>query len=581
MWTLTLDFINNQDNIEKHVHFDRTTNVEDDEDTGMDPDIDEEEEDEPLSSLAVRSLIGAGAYGHVYHASWKGRKVAIKKFLVLQDEVHQTEAIQREIEILRNAVDRRIIQFYGTTYHEGMLVLVMECAEGGSLQRAINGQRLTNWSTKTRITQEIAQGLAFIHHEGIIHRDLKSMNVLLTRHMEVKLCDFGLATIKVRSASMSSTLKGTSRWMAPELFVARPKYSTKSDMYALGMVMWEMAANCTVPFQEQLDNPTVVTIVMRGEREELPEETPDDYCNWVKRCWAQDPLERPEASEMIMISLTAEIAGMTVSPPSSAESARGKGGAIAHQAGDVGSLSTRANQGDVKAQMALAAMYEKGVGVDQSYSKAFKWYLRAAAQECTEAEYKLGDFFYYGRGTQRNHSVAAYWIRQAAERGHAVAQKDLGWMYGNGEGVEQDYAKAVSWYLKSAEQGNMGAQKNLGVMYHNGQGVDQDYAKAASWYRKSAEQGSATAQNNLGVMYASGLGVEQDYVEAMAWYFKSAEQGSATAQINLGVIYENGQGVQKDIQQAIHWYTKAADQGHPQAKQRLVALEYVDIQDSV
>ncbi|KAF9972425.1 hypothetical protein BGZ73_004446, partial [Actinomortierella ambigua] len=132
----------------------------------------------------------------------------------------------------------------------------MDYAEGGSLKRAIDGGRITDWTDKKRIAQEIVRGLAYIHHEGVIHRDLKSMNILFTRHMEVKLCDFGLATLKVRSASLTPTLK------------------------------------------EQPNNEMVIRHVEAGRREELPENTPDDYRKWIERCWDHDPLMRPEASEM-------------------------------------------------------------------------------------------------------------------------------------------------------------------------------------------------------------------------------------------------------------------------------------------
>ncbi|KAF9970514.1 hypothetical protein BGZ73_006785, partial [Actinomortierella ambigua] len=129
-----------------------------------------------MSSLVVRKIIGAGGYGHVYHASWNGRKAAVKKFYVFQDDVRQSAAIQREISILEKLRYRYIIQFYGTTYHEGKLVLIMDYAEGGNLKRAIDGRRVTDWPTKIRIAQEIVRGLAYIHHEGVIHRDLKSLN---------------------------------------------------------------------------------------------------------------------------------------------------------------------------------------------------------------------------------------------------------------------------------------------------------------------------------------------------------------------------------------------------------------------
>ncbi|KAG0250836.1 copper transport protein ctr1 [Actinomortierella ambigua] len=540
-----------------------------------------------MSSLVIHSLIGAGAYGHVYHASWKERRVAVKKFYVVQDDVHQIAAIQREVEILKTLAYRHIIQFYGTTYHEGMLLLIMDYAEGGSLQRAITARRLTDWPTKIRIAHEIARGLAYIHHEGVIHRDLKSGNVLLTRLMEVKLCDFGLATVKIRAASMSTTLKGAFRWMAPELFALRPEYSTKSDMYALGMVMWEMAANSTMPFQRQADNQTVMIFVKSGEREELPCDTPVEYRKWVERCWAQNPLERPEASQMAMeddiphmtigtetdvtmMSATTEYPRMAI-PPMSREGTRATAGIVSHTPSYYDVIHSRANGGDVEAQMALAATYENGVGVHRDHAEAIKWYLRAADQGSIEAQCKAGELFYHGCGTPMNLFVAAYWTRQAAAKGHPLAQYNLGWMYSNGHGVERNYVEAVSWYRKSAEQKMAAAQYSLGVMYANGHGVKRDYTKAASWYSKSAEQGNDNAQYNLGLIYENGQGVKRDYVAAVSWYHKSAEQGNAAAQYNLGMAYENGHGTRKDIQQATLWYRKAAEQGHLEAKGKISA----------
>ncbi|KAG0250204.1 mitogen-activated protein kinase kinase kinase 9 [Actinomortierella ambigua] len=181
--------------------------------------------------------------------------------------------------------------------------MITDFAEGGTLQSAIQGKRLGDgWVKKDQISKEIAKGLAYIHSNKIIHRDLKSGNVLLTQYLEVKLCDFGLAQIKINTASSHTSdrgsAEGTLRWMAPEVLALRPKYSTKSDMYALGMVMWEMAANCTTPFQEQRDNNVVVGFVRQGDREEIPEKTPMDYRLWIERCWEQDPSRRPDAADM-------------------------------------------------------------------------------------------------------------------------------------------------------------------------------------------------------------------------------------------------------------------------------------------
>ncbi|KAF9970470.1 hypothetical protein BGZ73_006811 [Actinomortierella ambigua] len=249
-------------------------------------------------ALTIGQLIGSGGFGTVYHAKWGNRKVAIKKFSVSREEAYHTAEIQQEIALLERLKDRYVIQFYGTTYHEGQLVLIMDYAEGGSLHGAIVRGQL-DWPAKLGVTQGIIRGLDYIHSQKILHRDLKSGNVLLTKHLEVKLCDFGLATVKVTSVSKNTGAKGTLRWMAPELFIGRPKYSTKSDIYALGMVMWEMAANCPYPFRDQGNEQVVISLVQSGEREVIPDETPAEYRAWIEKCWHREPDKRPEAHTMI------------------------------------------------------------------------------------------------------------------------------------------------------------------------------------------------------------------------------------------------------------------------------------------
>ncbi|KAF9158696.1 hypothetical protein DFQ26_007348 [Actinomortierella ambigua] len=250
-------------------------------------------------SLRLGKCVGEGGFGAVYIGMWHGQRCAVKQFHLRG----QDKLIQQEIAHVKNLRHRHIIQFLATETYEGSLVMITDFAEGGTLQSAIQDKRLgEGWAKKDEIAKEIAKGLAYIHSNKIIHRDLKSGNVLLTRHLEVKLCDFGLAQVKIKTASYhtnnQTSAAGTLRWMAPELLTLRPKYSFKSDIYALGMVMWEMAAECTVPFQEQGDNSIIADLVRKGEREEIPEDTPTDYQSWIERCWEQEPSKRPDAADM-------------------------------------------------------------------------------------------------------------------------------------------------------------------------------------------------------------------------------------------------------------------------------------------
>lgn len=129
-----------------------------------------------------------------------------------------------------------------------------------------------------------------------------------------------------------------------------------------------------------------------------------------------------------------------------------------------------------------------------------------------------------------DYTKAVKWYKKAAKQGDDNAQRRLGWCYAYGKGVKEDYEKAFEWYEKSAVQGNAEAQIGLGLCYNYGRGVKQDYAKAFEWYKKAAEQCCGNViQYTVGYCYEEGLGVRQDYDKALEWYRKSAELGNENA----------------------------------------------------
>ncbi|KAG0251777.1 hypothetical protein DFQ27_008559 [Actinomortierella ambigua] len=166
--------------------------------------------------------------------------------------------------------------------------------------------------------------------------------------------------------------------MAPEVFGRKPQYSAKSDMYALGMVMWEMAANSTMPFSDQSDNSEARELVKRGEREELPENTPAVYRHWVERCWEHHPAKRLDAGEMTVDDETRAI---------------------------------QALRQQCHAQVKLAGLYAKGNWVAKDESESFRWYMQAASQGHVDAQFTVGELFMSGCGTPVSRSAAAVWYR--------------------------------------------------------------------------------------------------------------------------------------------------------------------------
>ncbi|KAF9273650.1 hypothetical protein BGZ68_001327 [Mortierella alpina] len=172
-------------------------------------------------------------------------------------------------------------------------MLVMEYVEGGSLADAIVGRGLKSWEVKTQIAKDISLGLAYLHYQGIIHCDIKSSNILLTQYKEARICDFGLATMVGERGG-----GGTLQWMAPELLQNPPQYISKSDVYALGMVMWEMASESTQPYREHTPD-GMIYCILNGILEQYPVDTPKAYAACIQICWKQVPEERPTAVDML------------------------------------------------------------------------------------------------------------------------------------------------------------------------------------------------------------------------------------------------------------------------------------------
>ncbi|KAG0250386.1 hypothetical protein DFQ27_009425, partial [Actinomortierella ambigua] len=592
------------------------------------------------SLLVLRNKLGSGTFGVVHQALYGDQPCAAKEIFARRSELDR-ETIDKEISVLQRLRFRHIIQFYRTHEQPDCIYILMELAEKGSLERAIRKGDIVHddWTTKTRLAHEIARGLAYIHQEGVLHRDLKSANVLLTKHMEVKLADFGLAQVRSMASAASSASgqavkgpAGTLRWVAPELlYAAKPMYSTKSDVYALGVVMWEMAANCTRPFRDQHDDALVTLGVKHGHREQLPGDTPTEYRQWVERCWAQDPCDRPNAGSVILVH--DKSAEESIDTDGSFLDLVSSGTGLTHAAkvhnhgGDefeqdampgndddcVGGLPqtdddvvtyfyTAAKKENTDAQLFLGWIYGHGRGVVKSERDSFWWYHKAANGGSVVAQVRLAQMYQSGQGVvSSNASKAATWYRRAADCGSAEAQLALGKMYTDGYGVKEDTSQAIRWYKMAAKQGHHEAQTILGQWFALGRGVNQSDEKAVRWLTLAAEQGNPAAQTRLGQMYLdrypyrryissedtwrtkltvllSGTLYKQgeqtnlNLWMAVKWFTRAAEQGSASAQNNLARMYEEGQGgVQSDVE-AVKWYTKAAEQGSASAQNNLARM---------
>jgi TPR repeat protein len=225
---------------------------------------------------------------------------------------------------------------------------------------------------------------------------------------------------------------------------------------------------------------------------------------------------------------------------------------------------------DPEDEAELGQVYENGVGVDQSYAEAARWYRAAAEQGDAIAQRHLAEMYYTARGVPQDFREAYKWYRKAALQGEPEAQKAMIDIFEKGKGKRRDDAEAYLWqqlWLKAEPQEAAGAE-NIAARLSPQEKAAADAAlkdwkpdpDVATPLRARAKGGDAHAALALGLMYARGQGVPHDDAQAAELMKQAAEHGLAHAQEFLGNMYETGQGVKKDLAEAYFWYRLAA---HP------------------
>lgn len=248
--------------------------------------------------LVFGEQIGVGQSGRVVRGKMKktGHEVAIKILRTRVLNAVEFEMFRREITMMAVLQHPNLLSLMGYT-SESPYCLITEYMVNGSLAHFMkkHGSEL-NGTERSLIALDIARGMEFLHSRGIIHRDLKSLNVLLDEKKRAKVGDFGLA--RVKAAGPMTGLVGTSYYMAPEVVVSAPYYDERVDVYSYGIVLWELLTNTEVYAGE--DKVTVMTEVIQHNRRPLiPLTTPEALKILIQRCWSQDANDRPSFREII------------------------------------------------------------------------------------------------------------------------------------------------------------------------------------------------------------------------------------------------------------------------------------------
>jgi serine/threonine protein kinase len=248
----------------------------------------------PFETIEFGTMLDRGVSGEVHRGQWQGNDVAIKVFASGQLTDEAKESFRREVCIMNKLKHPNVVLLMAACPNPPRLAIVMEYVGGGSLYSHlyINKTVFTTEFT-AQILANITRGLQYLHSINILHRDLKSKNVLLTGappHCQAKLCDFGLARMRLESATMTGNI-GTIHWTAPEVLNCS-RYHFSADIYSLGMVIYEMISG-SIPFSKLLPPAVIVAVLLRRERPQPPLDTHCIFAALYNKCTTWEPADRP------------------------------------------------------------------------------------------------------------------------------------------------------------------------------------------------------------------------------------------------------------------------------------------------
>jgi serine/threonine protein kinase len=221
------------------------------------------------NELHFGAVLGSGGFGAVYRGTYRGEQVAIKKLHPMDGKISplQLEEFKKEVGNLQALRHQRLVSFVGAAWHasSNSLCLVLEYMPNGSLYDLLHQRRqpLTK-SQRWNMAMQIADGVDFLHGRNppFVHRDLKSLNVVLDLDFNAKLCDFGLTqSMEKTHITRKENEGGSPRYMAPELFDSKGRITEKVDIWALGCLVVEVFAN-RVPHEECNAIPQVMTKIL-------------------------------------------------------------------------------------------------------------------------------------------------------------------------------------------------------------------------------------------------------------------------------------------------------------------------------
>ena len=263
------------------------------------------------NTIKILRKIGEGNSSDIFLGIYRGIEIAEKR-LHLNKEKNITE-FKREVSSFISLNHPYLLIFFGVIAEPKHLSIITEYCPGGNLHELLYKKKhiYLSWKKRKEFLLQIAIGMNYLHTNNppILHRDLKSLNILLTNDIkksnditDIKIADLGLSVVNEKK-NLSNERVGTCHWMAPEVINCQ-RYTTKSDVYSFGIIIWEV---CTreMPYDSINNRETILyRVSVNRERpniKRMPNDTPEKLKELMEQCLEHEPNKRPSFENIIKI----------------------------------------------------------------------------------------------------------------------------------------------------------------------------------------------------------------------------------------------------------------------------------------
>ena len=561
--------------------------------------------------------IGGGGFGSVYKAfdTFRDRQVAIKIAAVHQGQ--ENVSLLNEVTISKSLPDHPNIAHYEDCFRFDMPAGIFDFGilqyyPLGNLSQLIQNIQLT-LPQKGKIAEGIIAGLGYLHQHNIVHRDLKSSNILMTERSGPiyipKIADFGLSRLfndNNKSTFFNSIVGGSLVYAAPEQLKGGT-IRKNVDLWSMGVVLYELFTG-RVPFYpdsellSESSRTQVIHKIITGDLPDKIESFPNPWKNVVKSCLMVDAKLRVGSIEevykivdgnyFVKVTKDSDDATLVYSKAEPSEINPQKStrkpswiwyaltglifilggswllwkpskipviGLSIFKTGEKYGYQNQLGKIVIPAIYDSAGNFTEGFAMVVIRDSLFK--INEFGQIITPLRLLDNPSVYADNTSDQNSKVETKESANPQNFQDATksnVEKENSLIISGQKGPESTINKESP--IHSVQE-----DYEKGIQFYN----KKDYSDAFPYIKSAADQGYGDAQNYLGVMYNNGQGVIQDYHAAARWYRKAADQDNRFAQNNLGRMYYYGRGVTQDYNEAVVWYRKSANQEYADAQYNL------------